>query len=67
MHVGEMHAGKIYACEMHVHDMHAYEIYDPKVHTHETPAHYYFGGSLAQTVVDLPRSEFQKFKMKFLR
>jgi hypothetical protein len=29
------------------------------VHAHETPAHHCFGGSLAQTVVDLSRSEFQ--------
>jgi hypothetical protein len=28
-------------------EMHAYE-----VHAHETPAHHYFGGPLAQTVVD---------------
>jgi hypothetical protein len=42
--------------ERRVHDMHA-----RKVHAaHETPAHYCFGGSLAQTVVDLSRSEFQK-------
>jgi hypothetical protein len=34
--------------------MHACE-----VHAHETPAYYYFGGSLAQTMVHLSRSEFK--------
>jgi hypothetical protein len=29
-------------------EMHAYE-----VHAHETPAHHYFGGPLAQTVLDV--------------
>jgi len=34
--------------------MHAYE-----AHAHETPVHHYFSGPLAQTVVDLSRSECQ--------
>jgi hypothetical protein len=37
---------------MHAHEMHA----------HETLAHHCFGGSLAQTVVDLLRSEFQNMR-----
>src|ERR1700722_6176727 len=53
-----------YTHEMHAHEMHAHEIRDHKmharkVHAHETPAHHCFGDSLAQTVVDLSRSEFQ--------
>jgi len=49
-----MHAYEIYG-----HKVHAHEMYGRKVHAHETPAHHYFGGSLAQTVVDSSRSEFQ--------
>jgi hypothetical protein len=58
MHVREMHAGKMFACEMHVHDMHAYEIYDHKgARPRDTRP--LFSSSLAQTVVDLLRPEFQ--------
>ena len=65
MHACEVHSCEVYAREMHVHDMiydhmvHAHHMHDRKGHAHETPAHHYFGGSLAQTVVDLSRSEFQ--------
>jgi hypothetical protein len=59
VHAREMHAYEVYPHEMHVHEMHAYEIYDHKVHAHETPTHYCFSSSLAQTVVDLSRSESQ--------
>src|SRR5271163_3626937 len=38
--------------------MHPREIY-----THETPAHHRFGGSLAQTVVALSRSEFENIRV----
>src|SRR6266516_76253 len=69
MHAHEMHANEMYACDMHAYkvqahesyarDMHVHDMHARKVHGHETPAHQYFGDSLAQTVVDLSRSEFQ--------
>jgi hypothetical protein len=55
----EVHAHKMHAHEVHAHETHAYEMHARKVHAHEIPAHHCFGGSLAQTVVDLSRSEFQ--------
>jgi hypothetical protein len=53
-----MHARKMHI-EMHAHEVRAHEMHARKVHAYETPAHYCFGGSLAQTVIDLSRSEFQ--------
>jgi hypothetical protein len=55
----KMHACEVHADEMHTHEISAHEMTPKKVHANETPAHHCFGGSLAQTVVDLSRSEFQ--------
>src|SRR5277367_6695271 len=59
MHVREVHAHETHAYEIHVRDIHVRDMHARKVHAHETPAHHCFGGSLAQTVVDLSRSKFQ--------
>src|SRR5271170_3417476 len=49
----------MHAHEVHAHKMHSHEMHPRGVHAHETPAHHCFGGSLAQTVVALSRSEFE--------
>ena len=64
----EVHTHEMHACEVHAHEVHAMRYtpmkctpvrYTPMRYTPETPTHHCFGGSLAQTVVNLSRSEFQ--------
>jgi hypothetical protein len=74
VHGREVHIHKLHVCEMHVyeihlHEMHACEVHPHEMHAHEmTPIRYTpmrhpptiaLVASLAQTVIDLSRSEFQ--------
>jgi hypothetical protein len=58
-HAHKTHAYEMHARKMHAHEVHAHKMRAREVHAHETPAHHCPGSSLAQTVVDLSRSEFQ--------